>query len=100
MFSDSIERVLEREKLTIDDIRWIVPHQANERMWKAVAQRVGAPAERFFSNIRCYGNTSAATIPLALRDLVATGTLEPGDRILLCAVGAGLTAASCLVTWS
>jgi 3-oxoacyl-[acyl-carrier-protein] synthase-3 len=100
MFSDAIQRVLEREKLAIDDIRWVVPHQANERMWKAVAQRVGAPAERFFSNIRGYGNTSAATIPLALADLLASGQLEAGDRILLCAVGAGLTSASCLITWA
>lgn len=100
MFSDGITRVLTRERLTMDDIRWIVPHQANERLWKAVANRLGAPADRFFSNIRGYGNTSAATIPIALRDLVASGRLEAGDRIVLAAVGAGLTAASCLVTWA
>jgi 3-oxoacyl-(acyl-carrier-protein) synthase III len=100
MFSDGILRVLARERLTLDDIRWIVPHQANERMWKAVAKQVGVPADRFFSNIRGYGNTSAATIPIALRDLVASGELQAGDRIILAAVGAGLTAASCLVTWA
>jgi 3-oxoacyl-[acyl-carrier-protein] synthase III len=99
MFSDAIQRVLEREKLAIGDIRWVVPHQANERMWKAVAQRVGAPAERFYSNIRRYGNTSAATIPLALHDMESEGKLQAGDRIVLCAVGAGLTSAGCLVTW-
>lgn len=99
MFSDAIQRVLERERLTVEDLRWVVPHQANERMWKAVAQRVGAPAELFFSNIRAYGNTSAATIPLALNDLVTADKLHPDDRIVLCAVGAGLTSASCLVTW-
>ncbi len=99
LFSTIIQDVLDHAGLTVDQVRWIVPHQANNRMWKSVAKAVGTESRRFFSNISGYGNTSAATIPLALEDLRTTEEIAPGDRVLLCSVGAGLTYAGCLVTW-
>lgn len=98
-FSQIIESVATKARLALKDVRWFVPHQANQRILKSVAQRIKALPERFFSNIRHLGNTSAASIPLALKDLEKKQVVASGDKLLLCAVGAGLTAAGCVVTW-
>ncbi len=98
-FSDIIEASARSANLPLDKVDWIVPHQANQRILKSVAHKLGIPIERFFFNIEKYGNTSAASIPLALKDLEATGKLKKGDKILLCAVGAGLTIAGGHLTW-
>lgn len=98
-FSGVILETIEKERLTIDEIDWFVPHQANQRILKSVAHRLKADTEKFFSNIRLLGNTSAASIPLALEDLQAQQNISKGDVILLCAVGAGLTSAGCVIRW-
>jgi 3-oxoacyl-(acyl-carrier-protein) synthase III len=98
-FSDIIEASARLAKIPLDQFDWIVPHQANQRILKSVAHKLGVPIERFFFNIEKYGNTSAASIPLALKDLESTGKLKKGDKILLCAVGAGLTIAGGHITW-
>ena len=98
-FSDVIEAVAVQENVPLGEISWFVPHQANQRILKTVAHRLKADDQRFFSNIRLMGNTSAASIPLALQDLQGQHQLSKGDRLLLCAVGAGLTSAGCLITW-
>ncbi len=98
-FSSVIEAVAKAAKTAIGDFAWIVPHQANQRILKSVAHKLRLPIEKFFFNIDKYGNTSAASIPLALKDLEATKKLKPGDKILLCAVGAGLTIAGGVLTW-
>ncbi|HLH69588.1 MAG TPA: beta-ketoacyl-ACP synthase III [Candidatus Dormibacteraeota bacterium] len=91
--------VAEAAGLTIDDIDLWVPHQANRRIIEAAARRVGLPMDRVMVNIERYGNTSTATIPLALHDAVTQGRLASGDRVLLAGFGAGLTWGACLLEW-
>jgi len=79
------------------DTRWIVPHQANGRILKAAAKRVGIPFARFYLNVERVGNTSSASIPLALVEV--EDTLEPGDKLILCSVGAGVTTAAASIEW-
>tara|TARA_Y100000588_G_C14278188_1_gene935524 strand:+ start:4086 stop:5648 length:1563 start_codon:yes stop_codon:yes gene_type:complete len=98
-FSDIIEETLRRENITADDVAWIVPHQANERILKAVSKRVGVPYERFVVTIGKYANTSAASVSMALGWAAEEGIFEPGDRIIFCSVGAGLTYAGGLMEW-
>ncbi|HVM00914.1 MAG TPA: beta-ketoacyl-ACP synthase III [Egibacteraceae bacterium] len=92
---DSSRAVLDRAGLAVTDVDRLVGHQANARILDAVADRLGVPAERRVVNVARYGNTSAASIPLALADL----DLEPGQRVLLTAFGAGLTWGSTILTW-
>ncbi|MDA0301405.1 MAG: hypothetical protein O2822_02660, partial [Chloroflexi bacterium] len=86
--------------LTIDDIALCVPHQANRRIITAMADRVGLPMERVYVNVDRYGNTSSATIPIALAEAEADGRLEPGDRVLLAAFGGGLSWGAMVLEWS
>jgi 3-oxoacyl-[acyl-carrier-protein] synthase-3 len=85
--------------LTLDDVDLIVPHQANLRINEAVAQLLGIEPERMYSNIERYGNTTAASIPLALRDAEQEGRLKRGDTVVLASFGAGFTWASAVVRW-
>jgi len=98
-FSSVIEAVAKEAGVALADFAWIVPHQANQRILKSVAHKLDLPIEKFFFNIAKYGNTSSASIPLALKDLELSGKLKPGDKLLLCAVGAGLTIAGGVLTW-
>ena len=92
--------LLERHKLTPADISLLVAHQANGRILDAAAERLGLPPEKVVKNIDKYGNTTGATIPLALADAQEQGRLKPGDLILMVSVGAGLTVGSCLIRWT
>ncbi len=83
--------VLKQCGLTLDDVKTVVPHQANIRIIEAVAQRLGLPMDRFFVNVEKYANTSAATIPIALHEAREQGILQSGDRALLVSFGGGLT---------
>ena len=98
-FADIIEETLKRENLTVDDVDWVVPHQANERILKAVSKRVGVPYDRFVVTIGKYANTSAASVSMALGWAAEEGIFEPGDKIIFCSVGAGLTYAGGLLEW-
>jgi 3-oxoacyl-[acyl-carrier-protein] synthase-3 len=98
-FADQIEQTLQREGLRPDDIAWIVPHQPNERILKAVSKRVGIPYDRFVMTISQYGNTSAASVSMALGWAAEEGIFNPGDKIIFCSVGAGLTFAGGLLVW-
>jgi 3-oxoacyl-[acyl-carrier-protein] synthase III len=91
--------VAEAAGLTMDDIDLWVPHQANRRIIEAAAQRVGLPMERVMVNIDRFGNTSTATIPLALHDAIDQDRLHPGDTVLIAGFGSGLTWAACLLEW-
>lgn len=82
---------LEKAQLTVDQITWMVPHQANSRIIDAVAKTCLVPDEKVYTTLARFGNTSASSIPLALDDLRQNETLKPGDTILLAAFGAGLT---------
>jgi 3-oxoacyl-[acyl-carrier-protein] synthase-3 len=98
-FSEMIEQTLARENLKTDDIAWVVPHQANERILKAVSKRVGIPYEKFVMTISKYGNTSAASVSMALGWAAEEGIFNDGDKIIFCSVGAGLTFAGGLLVW-
>lgn len=98
-FSDIIESALKRHKLTPDEVSWIVPHQANARILRAVSKRVGIPYEKFVVTINKYGNTSAASVSMALGWAAEEGIFEEGDNIIFCSVGAGFTFAGGLMTW-
>jgi 3-oxoacyl-[acyl-carrier-protein] synthase-3 len=96
---DSAAATLEHAGVSIDDVDWFVPHQANLRIIESAAQRLGIPLERTIVNIERYGNTSAASIPLALFESVEAGHIHDGDLILLSGFGAGMTWASALLRW-
>lgn len=95
----SVQVLLERHGLTPSDIALVVPHQANQRILDAVAERLGVPQERVASVLACYGNTTGATLPLALHAAVEAGRLQRGDLVVFAAVGAGFTAGATLVRW-
>lgn len=97
--ANDVRTLMERNALTFDDIRWIVPHQANYRIIDSAAKRGGIPMEKFYLNIERYGNTSSASIPMALDELNRSGALQRGDRLILTAFGGGLANAACLITW-
>jgi 3-oxoacyl-[acyl-carrier-protein] synthase-3 len=82
-----------------EDVKLFVPHQANARIVDAVLPRLGIPAERTVRTIDRYGNTSAASIPLALAEVADEGRLVPGDLVLMCGFGAGLSVATALWRW-
>jgi 3-oxoacyl-[acyl-carrier-protein] synthase-3 len=83
--------VLERCGLSIEQIRCVIPHQANQRILSAVGERLGATEEQVFVNVDRYGNTSAASVGIAMDEAVRQGRIRPGDLVLLVVFGAGLT---------
>jgi 3-oxoacyl-[acyl-carrier-protein] synthase-3 len=91
--------ILERSNLKGSDIDLMIPHQANIRIIEATAKRIKLPMERVYINIQKYGNTSAASIPIALDEAVREGRIKEGDRIVLVAFGAGFTWGSALIEW-
>jgi 3-oxoacyl-[acyl-carrier-protein] synthase III len=97
--AECIEILLSRHQLTPGDIALVIPHQANQRILDATAERIGLPAERVASVIARYGNTTGATLPLALEDAVCTGRIKRGDLVVFVAVGAGFTVGATLVRW-
>jgi 3-oxoacyl-[acyl-carrier-protein] synthase-3 len=98
--ADICERLLARNNLKGCDLALFVSHQANRRIILSAAERLGMPEEKVIINIDRYGNTTAATIPLALGDAVASGHLKKGDLVLLTSVGAGFTVGAVLVRWT
>jgi len=96
---DSATKSLERAKVSADDLALFVPHQANIRIMDAVAERLGIPKEKLASVIDRTGNTSSASIPIALSDAVAEGRLNQGDLVLFAGFGAGMTWASAVWRW-
>jgi 3-oxoacyl-[acyl-carrier-protein] synthase-3 len=98
--ADCIEALLARHGLAPADLAAVIPHQANQRILDATADRLGLPRERMVSVIERYGNTTAATLPLALEEAVRCRRLRRGDLVVFVAVGAGLTLGATLVRWS
>ena len=99
-FADNSEAILKRNGLTGSDVDLFVAHQANIRIIEAAQHRMGLPDSKVIKNIREYGNTTAATIPLALKTALDERKLAPGHRVLLAAVGAGFTVGTVLLKWS
>ena len=94
---DSALRVLEKTGLSPKDISLLIPHQANLRIIRAIAERLGLPEEKVFVNLDRYGNTSAASIPIALDEALRSGRLKKGELALLVAFGGGFTWGSCVI---
>ena len=96
--SNDVATIMERNGLSADDVKWVVPHEANLRIIEAVTKRVGIPMEKVMVNIQRYGNTSAATIPLALWDYEKD--LKKGDNIVFTAFGAGFVHGASFYKWA
>jgi 3-oxoacyl-[acyl-carrier-protein] synthase-3 len=94
-----LEKSLFRANLTARDIDWLILHQANQRILDAVASRLKIPSEKVIANLERYGNTSAASIPLALDEAVRSGKIEAGDAIAISGFGAGLTWGAAIFRW-
>jgi 3-oxoacyl-[acyl-carrier-protein] synthase-3 len=95
---DTMKEVMERNGLTRDDINWVVPHQANQRIIEYVGNMFDFPVEKVMNNIAMYGNTTSATIPLAIRDYESQ--LKKGDNLLLTAFGGGFTWGTTFIKWA
>ena len=95
----SVTEALEQAGLTLDDVALIVPHQANQRITEAAARQLKVPVERFFSNLERYGNTSAASIPIALCEAANQGRIRPSDKVVLVGFGGGLTWGAMVIQW-
>lgn len=96
----AIEEAVQRANVAIEDVDWFIPHQANIRIIDAAAQRLGQPREKFFINVDRYGNTSSASVPVALYEAVRGGRIKQGDLAVLVAFGGGLTWGSCAIRWT
>ena len=97
--ADAAEEAIAEAGLTLDDISLMIPHQANVRIIDGVAKRLRFPSEKVFVNIQRYGNTSAASIPIAICEAEATGRLRRGDKLLLVAFGGGFTWGAAVLEW-
>ncbi|CAN5753694.1 ketoacyl-ACP synthase III [soil metagenome] len=89
--------MLEKAGYTVDDLKLVIPHQANQRITDAVAQKLGVPDEKVYSNIAEHGNTSSASIPIAIDECLQSGKIKEGDLVLLTAFGGGATWGSTLI---
>jgi len=94
------KRILEKNEIGVDQLDLFVSHQANKRIIMSAAERLGLDEKKVVVNIERYGNTTGATIPLALADSIADGRLNKGDLVLLASVGAGFTVGSVLLRWA
>ena len=94
-----LDDVVKAAGLTMDDISWFIPHQANVRIIDAAVKKLGIPPDRCLVNIGKVGNTSAASVPILADKLFRSGKLCEGDLIAMCSFGAGLTSAACIIKW-
>ncbi|KFB10445.1 beta-ketoacyl-ACP synthase III [Nitratireductor basaltis] len=99
MITDVIENVFDQTGLSADDLKWFVPHQANKRIIDASARKLGIAEEKVVITVNLHGNTSAASVPLALSHAVADGRIQKGDLVLLEAMGGGFTWGAVLLRW-
>ena len=97
---ESARRALTAAGLTVDDVDWFVPHQANLRIIEHAARRLGIPEQRVWANVDRYGNTSAASIPICLDEAYRAGRLKAGDIVLMTGFGGGLSWGSCVMEWT
>ena len=99
VFEEGANEVLVAAGLTVSDVDWFIPHQANIRIMEATAKRLGLPKEKLIATVHHHGNTSAASIPLALDEAVKDGRIQPGQMLLLEGVGGGFTWGAVLLRW-
>jgi len=98
--TNSFKEIIEKNNLTAEDIKFFIPHQANARIIKAVAEKLGLTKDQAIINIEKHGNTTAATIPIAMSELYQNGKLKKGDRVILSAFGTGFSWGSVLLKWA
>jgi 3-oxoacyl-[acyl-carrier-protein] synthase-3 len=98
-FPEVIWEALNANHLTLEEVKLVIPHQANLRITESVTQRLNLPPEKMFSNIQRYGNTTAASIPIALDEALEMGKIQEGDIIVLASFGSGFTWASAAIRW-
>ena len=96
---NAVQVVLDQAGVTLDDVSLVVPHQANIRIINKLIQQLEIDSEKVYINVPKYGNTSAATIPLALDEANREGRLQSGDYVMLCAFGGGFTWGATLIKW-
>jgi 3-oxoacyl-[acyl-carrier-protein] synthase-3 len=99
VIEEAVLVALERAGVALDQVKMIVPHQANIRIIDAAAKRLNLPMDRFVCNVDRYGNTSAASIPIALDEAQRQGRIQAGDYVVLVAFGAGLTWGATVLRW-
>lgn len=98
-FAEVIEEGLNANNLTVDDVDMLIPHQANLRISQFIQRKMNLPDEKVFNNIQKYGNTTAASIPIALTEAWEAGKIKEGDLVVLAAFGSGFTWASAIIQW-
>jgi 3-oxoacyl-[acyl-carrier-protein] synthase-3 len=99
VLTDVARETVEAAGLTIGEVDWLIPHQANVRILKATGKRLGIDESRLVSTVHRHANTSAASVPLALAEAVADGRVQPGHRVLLQGVGGGFTWGASLIRY-
>ena len=97
--ADLVNKVLDETGLSMDDIKYIVPHQANVRIIQSAAKKLHTDLDKFYINLEKYGNTSSASVPIALNEMYEKGMLKKGDKFILVAFGGGLTYAATMIEW-
>ena len=97
--SDSVKHILRETGMSLDEVKYIVPHQANIRIIQSAAKVLHVDVDRFYTNIDRYGNTSSASVPVALNEMYEKGLIQKGDKLLLVAFGGGLTYAAAMLEW-
>jgi 3-oxoacyl-[acyl-carrier-protein] synthase-3 len=100
VMASATQEVLACAGLTLDQVRWIVPHQANIRIIEAAARGLKLPMDRFVVNLERYGNTSTASIPIAMVEALEKGQINPGDKLVMVGFGAGLTWGALAAEWT
>jgi 3-oxoacyl-[acyl-carrier-protein] synthase-3 len=98
VLEESARETVAAADMKLEDIDWLIPHQANVRILEATARKLGLPREKLVVTVDHHGNTSAASVPLALDEYLRAGKIRPGQRLLLQGVGGGFTWGSCVVT--
>jgi 3-oxoacyl-[acyl-carrier-protein] synthase-3 len=96
--TNAVEQIIQRNKIDPQNISYLVPHQANKRIIDAIAKRIGLADDKVMSNIEYFGNTTAATLPLLLKDYESK--LSPGDQLVFAAFGGGFTWGAAYLTWA
>ena len=98
--ANGIKKAVEDAGLQQSDIDCVIPHQANIRIINTAAKNLDIPREKFFCNVQHYGNTSSASVVIALDEANRGGVLKKGDLVAMCAFGGGLTTGSCIIRWN
>jgi 3-oxoacyl-[acyl-carrier-protein] synthase-3 len=96
---DAVRKLLASKDIALEDIDLVIPHQANIRILKKLIDRLQVPQSKVFMNVSKYGNTSAASIPIALDEAYQEGRMKQGDLVLFCSFGGGFTWGATLINW-